>query len=164
MKRRILGFQRRVWCPKCTPESSSSCKVTRATFFSFRSVTQSPWCTASGDRTKPRRHFFNSPTVGEPDHDSRWRRLPPRVGLAVDLLESRFRDVRVELRGREALVTEQFLHDAQIRAALEQMRGVGVAQRVRMDVTARDAIIEDTSNVTRAQAVTPTVEEQCVTR
>ena len=24
MKRRILGFQRRVWWPKCTPASSSS--------------------------------------------------------------------------------------------------------------------------------------------
>jgi hypothetical protein len=70
------------------------------------------------------------------------------VGLAVDLLETRFRDVRVELRGREALVTEQFLHDAQIRAALEQMRGVGVAQRVGMDVTTCDAVVKYPSNVT----------------
>src|ERR1700694_2580404 len=30
-KRRILGFQRRVWWPKCTPASSSSLIPTRAT-------------------------------------------------------------------------------------------------------------------------------------
>src|SRR4051794_27564687 len=30
MKRRILGFQRRVWCPKCTPDSSSSLMPTSA--------------------------------------------------------------------------------------------------------------------------------------
>src|SRR3954468_18293430 len=30
MKRRILGFQRRVWCPKCTPDSSSSRMPTSA--------------------------------------------------------------------------------------------------------------------------------------
>src|SRR6266852_7451552 len=31
MKRRILGFQRRVWWPKCTPASSSSLMPTEAT-------------------------------------------------------------------------------------------------------------------------------------
>src|SRR5215218_5546180 len=30
MKRRIFGFQRRVWCPKCTPDSSSSRMPTSA--------------------------------------------------------------------------------------------------------------------------------------
>jgi hypothetical protein len=30
MKRFILGFQRRVWCPKCTPASSISLIVTTA--------------------------------------------------------------------------------------------------------------------------------------
>src|ERR687893_3102711 len=30
MKRFIFGFQRRVWCPKCTPESSSCFMVTTA--------------------------------------------------------------------------------------------------------------------------------------
>jgi hypothetical protein len=30
MKRFIFGFQRRVWCPKCTPESSNCLMVTTA--------------------------------------------------------------------------------------------------------------------------------------
>src|ERR1017187_445250 len=88
INRRILGFQRRVWCPKCTPESNSSCKVTSATYFSFRSVTQSLRCTASGDRTKPQEHFVCPPTAGEPDHDSRWATLAPRVGLVVHFLQT----------------------------------------------------------------------------
>jgi hypothetical protein len=41
--------------------------------------------------------------------------LAPRVGLSVDFLESRFGDVRVNLRRREALVAEQLLDHAKVR-------------------------------------------------
>src|SRR5919107_3119111 len=37
MKRRILGFQRRVWCPKWTPEASSGRIVTTAMRWNYLS-------------------------------------------------------------------------------------------------------------------------------
>ncbi len=80
-----------------------------------------------GDRTKPRELIVNPPTAGEPNHDSRWAQLAPRVGVVMDLLESRLRDVGVDLSRRETLVTEQFLDHAQVRAALQEVRRVGVA-------------------------------------
>ena len=43
------------------------------------------------------------------------------------------RDVRVDLRRREALVAEQLLDDPQVRAAVEQMGRERVPQRVRRD-------------------------------
>ena len=41
--------------------------------------------------------------------------------------------VRVDLRGGHAGVPEQFLHGAHVRAALDQVRGKGMAQGVRME-------------------------------
>ena len=49
--------------------------------------------------------------------------------------------MRVELRGREALVAQQFLDNAQIGSALEQVRRVRVSQGVRTHVTSRDPVI-----------------------
>ena len=40
----------------------------------------------------------------------------------------------IDLRGDEVGVAEQFLHAAQIRAGVEQMRGVAVAELVRREV------------------------------
>ena len=42
-------------------------------------------------------------------------------------------DVRVDLSGAEARVAEELLHGAEVGPAVEQMRGGGVAQRVRSD-------------------------------
>jgi len=51
--------------------------------------------------------------------------------LVVGLLQPLRRDVRVNLRRDEVRVAEQFLHAAQIRAGIEQVRGVAVTQFVR---------------------------------
>ena len=56
------------------------------------------------------------------------------MGLVVDCAQARDRDMGVELRGGQRRVTEQFLHDAQVRTALEQMGGRAVPQAVRSDV------------------------------
>ena len=45
--------------------------------------------------------------------------------------------MRVDLRGHEAFVAQQFLHAADVGAAVEQMRGEAVPQRVR-----RGAVVE----------------------
>jgi hypothetical protein len=45
------------------------------------------------------------------------------VRLAVDRLETARRDVRIDLRRRQALVTEELLDDPQVRAAVEQVGG-----------------------------------------
>ena len=43
-------------------------------------------------------------------------------------------ELRVALRGRQALVAEQFLDSAQVGALFQHVRAEGVAQRVRMDI------------------------------
>src|SRR5947207_5767910 len=53
------------------------------------------------------------------------------MGLPIGGLEASRRHVRVDLRRREVLVTEELLDDAQVGAAVEQMRGERVPQRVR---------------------------------
>ena len=55
-------------------------------------------------------------------------------------------DVAVDLGGRERAVTEQLLHDSEIGATFEQVRGEGVAQAVRVaDETAQRARVEAAS-------------------
>ena len=49
------------------------------------------------------------------------------MGLAVDVLEAGLGDVGVNLGRRKAFVTQQLLDDPQVGAALEEVRGVGVA-------------------------------------
>ena len=60
----------------------------------------------------------------------------PRVRLPIGGLEPAGRDVGVDLGRREVLVAEQLLDDAQVRAAVEQVRRERVAQRVRRDADA----------------------------
>ena len=79
---------------------------------------------------------------------------------AVHALQSRLGDVGVELRCRETLVTEQFLNDAQVRPPFEQVRCVGVAKRVRIDVATRHTPLEDPPDVTGAQTPSPAVQEE----
>ncbi len=45
-------------------------------------------------------------------------------------------DVRVDFRGEDRLVAEHFLHDAQVGAVLDEVRGEGVAEGVRGDFLA----------------------------
>ena len=54
--------------------------------------------------------------------------------LGDDRLEPLPVDVRVDLRGGDVRVTEHRLHRAEIGAALEEMGGEAVSQRVGMDV------------------------------
>ena len=58
----------------------------------------------------------------------------PGVGLQISRAQPFHRDVRVDLRGREAGVTEDLLHGAQVGAAFEQVGRGGVAQPVRPQV------------------------------
>src|SRR5262245_50969020 len=55
----------------------------------------------------------------------------PRVGLLVTRLQPLGRYVRVDLRGREALVAEQFLHTADVSPGVEHVSCEAVPQRVR---------------------------------
>src|SRR5690606_11306855 len=57
--------------------------------------------------------------------------LPARVMAAVQLLHALASDVRVDLRGRNVAVAQQQLHDAQVRAVVQQMRRERVANGVR---------------------------------
>src|SRR5687768_18413055 len=56
------------------------------------------------------------------------------VRLVVDLDELLHGDVRVDLGGGEAGVAEELLYVAEVGAAVEEVRGEGVAQGVRADV------------------------------
>ncbi len=64
----------------------------------------------------------------------------------VNLAQPIARDVRVNLRGADAGVTEQFLDHAQIRAMLQQVRRKTMPQHVRRDIApharAPDAIFD----------------------
>ena len=57
----------------------------------------------------------------------------PRMGPAVDVPDPLAGEMRVELRGGDTRMPEQLLDDAQVGAALEQVRRERVAQRVRAD-------------------------------
>jgi len=61
------------------------------------------------------------PRYGGSRNDNLKRLLLPRAGMAlqVELPQSLYRQVRVYLRGRDMLVTQQFLHGPQIRAPVE---------------------------------------------
>ena len=50
---------------------------------------------------------------------------------AMDLAQMGFRQMRVNLGGRDVAVTEHLLHRAQIGAAFQQMGSETVAKRVR---------------------------------
>ena len=57
--------------------------------------------------------------------------LTARMMLAMQLLQSGVRDVRVDLRRCDVAVAEQHLDDPEIRAMIEQMRRERMPQRVR---------------------------------
>src|SRR3954467_11921380 len=73
--------------------------------------------------------------LAEPTEETCPRLSPqrPRVAAGVHLTQPVDGDERVDLRGRHRRVPEQLLDDADVRAAVEQVGGEGVPQRVRRD-------------------------------
>src|SRR4051812_7315253 len=61
--------------------------------------------------------------------------LPPRMIFVVDDPEPRLEDVRVDLGRGEIRVPEHHLDQAQVRSALEQVRGEGMPQHVRAEIS-----------------------------
>src|SRR6185437_15296572 len=61
------------------------------------------------------------------------RQLSSRMEFAVNRLEAILIDVRVDLSGGDVAVAKQFLHDAQVGSAANQMRGKAVPEGVRAD-------------------------------
>src|SRR5581483_3398172 len=55
-----------------------------------------------------------------------------RMGVVIDAPEALRVDVAVHLRGRERAVAEELLNRAQVRSALEQVRGERVTEPVRV--------------------------------
>jgi hypothetical protein len=78
----------------------------------------------------------------------------------MHLLQARLRDVGVDLGRRQALVTEELLDDAKVRSPFYEVRGVRVAQRVRVHVAVLDPVFEDASDVARAEATGPAIQKQ----
>ena len=77
------------------------------------------------------------------------------MAVVVHLLQARLRHVGVDLGGRQTLVTEELLDHAQVRAPLDEVGGVGVAQRVGVHVTVLDPVIQDASHVAGSEAPGP---------
>jgi hypothetical protein len=76
------------------------------------------------------------------------------MGPIEDVAQALAAHVGVDLRGGEVLVTEELLHAAQVGAAVEQVGGEGVAQRVRMGGL-EGAAIDHSSDVARRERAVP---------
>src|SRR6187399_1611955 len=68
------------------------------------------------------------------------RLLTARMVRAVQLFHALTGHVGVDLRGREVRMTQQHLHHAQVGSMIEQVRGEGVAQRVRRQLFVDDGL------------------------
>src|SRR2546425_189356 len=82
------------------------------------------------------------------------------VRAAVDLRQPGRVEVRVDLRGDEVGVAEQLLDGPEVGAALEQVGGVRVTQRVGRHAGARGMPGEDPPGVARRQVAAARVEEK----
>ncbi len=75
----------------------------------------------------------------------------------VDFLHPLRRQMRVDLRGAQALMAQQFLHAAQIGAVVQQVRGEAVPQRVRADAGieagGQEIFVELAADRSRARAI-----------
>src|ERR1019366_6560204 len=132
MKRRIFGFHRRVWWPKWTPASSSWRTVTSGMEL-LRSVVRPArhHCVATVRLVQGDSSRAEPGGVAGACYPSRSAGgSAPRVRRAVDALQALLGHVRVDLRRRQAGMAQQLLDDTQVRAALEQVRGEGVAERM----------------------------------
>ena len=86
------------------------------------------------------------------------------MGLVVHRPQPRDRDVGVELRRGQRRVAEQFLDDAQVGAALEQVGGRAVAQPVRADVRCPvdrgDRLVHDRAGLPLIEAAAAGTDQQ----
>ena len=84
-------------------------------------------------RPHPGRGLGRAQGIGLRDRGDAFARIViwPAGALSRRLAQRRGADVRVDLRGHQALVAQQFLHAADIGAAVQQMGGETVPQRVR---------------------------------
>src|SRR4051794_39021978 len=85
--------------------------------------------------------------------------LGPWVGGVVHGAEALPADVSVPLGGGQVGVTEQLLHRSQVGTPVEEVRGEGVAEGVRVG-GAGSAVVEDPAGVPGGEATAPAVEEQ----
>ena len=78
----------------------------------------------------------------------------PQIGRA---------DVRVDLRGDQALVAQQFLHAANVGAAIQQVRGKAVPQRVGrgapIETRFRQVLLQQPADAARRQSSAELVDE-----
>src|SRR5438132_124589 len=88
----------------------------------------------------------------------------PRVGAEVRVLQPLRRQLRVQLRGRQVRVPQHLLQRAQITAARQQMRGQGVAQRVRaharLQPSSARVALNDLVQALAAQRAAAVIDEQ----
>src|SRR5215472_3333986 len=88
------------------------------------------------------------------------------MGLIVNLQNMLHRELRVALRGGEALVSEQFLDGAQVCAFFQHVRAERVAQRVRMHVGGKALgdgdLLDDASNASGSKASAALVDQKGV--
>src|SRR5690606_12193220 len=74
--------------------------------------------------------------------------------------------VRVDLRRRQVLVTEELLDEAQVRAAIEEVGREAVPEGVRRGLLAQpgdlDVLVEDLSNASRREAIAEAIQEERV--
>ncbi len=86
-----------------------------------------------------------------------------RMGGVENAPQSLLTHMRVVLCGGEIGMTEKFLHRAEVRAAVEQMSGEGVAQRMGMRGR-RCPTIEQTTNITWTETSTLLIEKDRIRR
>src|SRR5262245_53135667 len=85
-------------------------------------------------RSRPNMTFSLSWSVARGYHSPRTTHRSPsraRMRLVITLLQTLRRHVRVNLRGRQAAVAEQFLHAANVGTMIQQMRREAMPQAVR---------------------------------
>jgi hypothetical protein len=81
---------------------------------------------------------FNEITVSQSSAAS--LRSRPRMRGVIGLFQPLRREMRVHLRRHEMGVAQQFLHAAQIRAGIEQMRGVTVPSSKKKNNSEQDRL------------------------
>src|SRR5579885_3061608 len=88
-------------------------------------------------------------------HSGSRKSAGPRMRLVIALAEAKRGHVRVDLGRCQAAVAQQFLHIADIRASVEQMRCETVPQRVRMgspiEACRGEIVLEQAADASRGQ-------------
>jgi hypothetical protein len=85
-------------------------------------------------RLRPCHFLICGPSVGH------WLSSRPRMRGVVGFFQTLGGQVRVHLRGHEMRVAQQLLHAAQIRAGIEQMRGVTVPSSKKKNNSEQDRL------------------------